>query len=445
MQHSQRLQLSTNASQKRSRLVRAAALALLTAACDDPPTDPAAYPATANSALARGAVPRPMPGERHFYRLAEQIPGFGGYFFDDSGNLIAYVTSLTQADVARAALQGELGAARRSAHTEAAGPPQLEIRQARFSFLQLAGWRDALSAQGFAQVAGMHFIDLRETENRIAVAVTDGGAAAAVRSLAAVVGVPSEVLDVTVRPMERDFALSLTDMVTPFAGGLKITQYESGNQCSMGFNTYTGHYFVTASHCTRAVGPDYSSGGLAHFFQPSNVGTYAYVGTESNDPSTFTNAQDVSCPVNDRCRWSDAAIIAYPSGVGPGADGMGKIYRVTNTTGSKEIDGTLLIIDEVDFPSSNITLDKIGQSTGWSWGTVFSTCANVRGQPSNVVFLCQAQVSAYADEGDSGAPVFLWQWDTVTLYGIVRGGTASYFTFSPLGNIYEELGYVNSY
>lgn len=188
MPHSPHLRFEAlaNRSRKRTRVVCATVLSLVAAACDDPPTEPPARVADPITAQVGVPTSPPMLGEQHFHRLAHEIPEFGGHFLDSAGNLIAYVTESTKADAVRAALQAELGAARRSTHSEATVSLRIEIRLARFSFLQLAGWRDALSSQGFARIAGMHFIDLQETENRIVIAVTDAGEAAAVRSLAAV-------------------------------------------------------------------------------------------------------------------------------------------------------------------------------------------------------------------------------------------------------------------
>ena len=56
-------------------------------------------------------------------------------------------------------------------------------------------------------------------------------------------------------------------------------------------------------------------------------------------------------------------------------------------------------------------------------------------------YLCQDFVAATAAPGDSGAPVFFYNGDgTVSLYGILRGGTSSRFTFSSYGNIGADFG-----
>src|SRR4051794_17105064 len=49
--------------------------------------------------------PRNAPGlDGRFVELAHQVPGFGGYFFDANGDLNVYLTDLSHAAAARAAV-----------------------------------------------------------------------------------------------------------------------------------------------------------------------------------------------------------------------------------------------------------------------------------------------------------------------------------------------------
>ena len=79
----------------------------------------------------------------------------------------------------------------------------------------------------------------------------------------------------------------------------------------------------------------------------------------------------------------------------------------------------------------------MGRTSGWTQGPVVKTCidANIGG---DITILCQDEVNAGIESGDSGAPVFrLLSGGRVVLYGIAW---AIPFTFSAMENIELELG-----
>ena len=76
------------------------------------------------------------------------------------------------------------------------------------------------------------------------------------------------------------------------------------------------------------------------------------------------------------------------------------------------------------------TLSKVGFKTGWTIGNVIETCVNgvnpntPSGLQNNVI--CYDVVDAYAESGDSGAPVFKGlSGDNVRLYGILFAGNSN--------------------
>jgi hypothetical protein len=89
------------------------------------------------------------------------------------------------------------------------------------------------------------------------------------------------------------------------------------------------------------------------------------------------------------------------------------------------------------------TLSKIGWRTGHTYGQVVSVCDNFYFSDRNVVLYCQNYVHAYADEGDSGGPVFIPTVNsTAQAIGILWGGDSSIheFGFSLLWYVRGELG-----
>jgi hypothetical protein len=125
------------------------------------------------------------PGEELSAALAEQIPGFGGLYLDEGGNLHAHLLDMKNEGVARAALARIVAETRRelSANEKArfAAQPRIVLHHGEYEFTQLADWRNRLT-DPILQVAGVVYNGLDEHANRLAVGV-DRTRAAAVRPL----------------------------------------------------------------------------------------------------------------------------------------------------------------------------------------------------------------------------------------------------------------------
>jgi hypothetical protein len=99
-------------------------------------------------------------------------------------------------------------------------------------------------------------------------------------------------------------------------------------------------------------------------------------------------------------------------------------------------------------PPIGTTLDKIGRTTGWTYGSLVSTCETTtqyeNGYPTGRTLLCQNRVNAKSDFGDSGSPVFSFTENgyggNYELRGILWGGNGTQFLYSPIENIQSELG-----
>lgn len=176
---------------------------------------------------------------------------------------------------------------------------------------------------------------------------------------------------------------------------------------------------MTASHCTDM----YFDTDGSHIYQPAYVAN-AHIGREIIDPPPNTVCGEFSS-----CRRSDAAMIAADDTL---THQFGAIAR-TQCVGYEQ-PGCLdvpfgpggrfwITAKAVDSTQpAGETVDKVGQRTGWTWGTIEHSCVDwyVVGKK----LLCQWIAHLYAGQGDSGAPIgfatpWLGEWE---LFGVLWGG-----------------------
>jgi hypothetical protein len=356
--------------------------------------------------------------------VARAVSSFGGMYLDQVGRPTVYLTDMNDAPRARRALSEFAAEHGRDAD-------EIRFVQAKYNVTQLNGWYERTWPAVMEQ-AGTVFSDLDESSNRMVFGVEHAGAANAVRALLRARGVPEDAYAVNVVEPVRNVA-TLRDDVNPKVGGLQIhfTQY----LCTLGFNATLNARasFITNSHCTA------TQGGVENtlYYQPTSTVNSTVIAQEVADP-VYVRGQPAGCPKNKRCRYSDSSRAEYRSGI---AFDLGGIAA---TNGSNlTITGTHNITGEADATRTPIavggTVSKTGRTTGTSTGRVSNTCVNTSVQGSNIMQLCQTFVTAAVGSGDSGSPVYSGT-GSVTLVGILWGGSGSSFVFSPLRNIKDELG-----
>lgn len=405
----------------------AVAAPLLLAACDRDAT-PLGPDAAQPSASAQPAQPRRSGLEARFAEIERQVPGFGGYFYDENGNLSAYLVDVGRAPQARAALAQVL-ASRPAQARGPGGSGEVQVRKGRYPFSQLSRWHDQMIP--VLATRGVVFTDLDESQNVLRVGVENAGLETAVRRQAARAGVPAEAVVVSVTEPIKRLGHSLQDYNRPIEGGLQIGF--GGFVCTLGYSVNWGSY-LTNSHCTNTQGGvEYT----AHY-QPYDP---YYIGYEYADPYYWTGG---SCPAGRRCRYSDSSLGAYDYNTWWHQGWVARTtYWGTTSPGSLIIDDNnprLQVTGEQTYPTQGQYLDKIGRTTGWTFGPVTSTCVNTNVYMSDITQLCQDFVNAAVAGGDSGSPVFVWHGSNVTAAGILWGGSGSTFVFSAIGNIEWELG-----
>jgi hypothetical protein len=367
-----------------------------------------------------------------FAEVAQQVPTFGGMFFDENDNNILYLYLLnpTQKAMVERAIAAVFGP-----RLPGLIPPQeVRVLQGQYSFLQLKQWHDRMMA--LFTLPGVLMIDIDDNKNRLKVGVKSIDMRDIVEQELDKLGIPREA--VTIEETRPVMPLStLRDKVRPLVGALKTT---GAVICTLGFNARRSGVegSVTNSHCTNS---DARVGGVdnAVFHQPEASGNNNRIGIEAVDPPLWTGG---SCDSGYRCRWSDSAFIRYDTRV---SFSRGFIARTANVNVPTDITivGNWRIVYKTGAVVPGLLLNKVGQASGWSQGGVTSACATHR-LAGNIALLCQHSVQAYATNGDSGSPVFMIrnqpsQYD-VWLYGLLWGGGGIPFVFSDIEHIQGDLG-----
>jgi hypothetical protein len=408
-----------------STLVGAAVLGL--AACQDNPnpTSPDAVPSFSMGA-GQGAG---LPSAADFDR---QVPGFGGFYLDANGEPVVYLSRGASQAAAARALGGYLSA--RGLSTAA-----VHVLEAKYSWQQLERWQAAATDAAFGG-PGAVFVDNDETANRVVIGVENLNAMGAVRAATAGAGIPDDAVIVEQADPIVQLA-TLQDVVDrPVRAGVQINF--PGFLCSVGYNATSGTQksFITASHCTNTQGGTEST----PYWQPLQSVDPTQIATEVDDPTYFRNKN--GCPRGRRCRFSDASRAAYINGAN---QALGLIARTSGpNNGSLDIVGSFTITaDDLSNPvATGETVDKVGRTTGWTEGTVTSTCVNTGVSGTNIVQLCQNFVSNSVTivlGGDSGSGVFqVISGTNVRLVGSLWGGNGNgtLFVYSPFENVVQELG-----
>jgi hypothetical protein len=359
---------------------------------------------------------RDPPGgsEKRLEEIARHVPGFAGFWYGQDKKIHISLVG----NAGEAAARSRFGS-------------EITLHPAAYEFGQLKTWRDTVRpALG---LPGLISLDLDEVRNRVVFGIDRRSSADDRAALVRAVrdrGVPQEaVLIEDADPIE--LIVNLQDDIRPQPGGVNIDVTDG--VCTLGFNVHfeAGNGFVTASHCTDNQG------------QVDN--DYVGWGQEERDPP-FTSGSP--CPTGRQCRYSDSALIYYAFVVEQGDDAT--IARTTqrggNCPASRVISGTdprLIVRGTSSGPSYGTTLDKIGRTTGWTTGTVTSTCVDINISSSRTL-LCQYGAGLGVQIGDSGSPVFAFDdADGATLYGIIwasSGGWCESAYFSDIDWIDYELG-----
>lgn len=203
--------------------------------------------------------------------------------------------------------------------------------------------------------------------------------------------------------------------------------------------------FLTASHCT------FTMLGLDTGTVTVRQGGSA-IGTEYADPTVFTGG---SCPAGRVCRWSDAALMSYTSGVSR------EMYRTLQANGAPNYTITDTVFEVgvfvSSFPFGLSGVTKTGYSTGTTYGSAWggNACVNYAPDsatyaasfitiPGNLTLLCQGLSDYSAMSGDSGGSVYACDialGNMVCLFmGVHHAGTPGTSVYSDLRVVENDVG-----
>lgn len=380
--------------------------------------------------------------------LARDLPSVAGVFLDSDG--VAHVALSPEATEAEkqlaadfAGLVAEREAPVRRAH-ELPRPREVRVDEVKFGFVQLAKYRDMLLP--YLNPEHVTAIDVDERTNHVMVGAAREDSVTFVLGLLEEAGVPKEAVEVQVLPAVQEAADTLRSEIRPVRGGMQIRS--AIGICTLGYSvmhqTRGEVGFVTNSHCTNTRGG--TEGTI--FGQPSfGFLGLSRIGEEQLDP--FSSMTFPGCPPGRLCRRSDSAYASFDA---PAQTRQGHIAKpiqpctlpVTHCmldlpSSSSEI----RIVGLAGFPMMGDTIDKIGRTTGWTYGQVSRTCVTLEVRDSTYSLICQDQVAGGVDFGDSGSPTFRnLGGDTAQASGLLwaTSDDSSEFTYSSLAEVMGELG-----
>lgn len=442
---------SAGSSRTRAHLAVLVAGVIGGAACTDAgvPSEPVVRPSMFVGSVSQETTPAQ-------WEVAQAVPGFGGYFLDADGAPTVYLTDPTRRGDAEQALAGFLA-------DRGFAASDLRVRQGTYAYTQLDAWYRAARPHAFG-VTGIILGDVDEAANRIRFGVANATAAAAVQSAIAQLGIPADAVVVQQRAPIVTVA-TLRDDVSPLQGGLQINFLNVGGVvgvsllCTLGFNAVIDGVssFITNSHCSQVEGGEETPTDYYQPLQDSDgdrmVNPEKLIATEADDPHWFIS---LDCPLSPafQCRWSDASRAAYiPTAAAEARLGrIAKTVRPSTSLADVEltIDGFFTIKREQARGVVGEVANKVGRTTGWTFGSTTETCVDVIALGTTHIRLCQEIVAAVVDGGDSGSPVFRRNGGSnVTLLGVLWGGSTDdanpEFVYSPMFGIERELGALKTF
>lgn len=322
------------------------------------------------------------------------------------------------------------------------------MEKASYSFAELHQVRSQMFLSAF-QDDDVVSLDIDERLGRVVIGVTSKAAEARVEAARATSLAKALVVFENVTPAVLTSFSTLNYRRRPITGGYEIGP--SGCTTTIGARRGSEELILTNSHCSAAAWS--LDGGSV---RQNNSGNAPFFGAEVTDPPTYacgTLFAPRRCRRADVTAFSSTGVDLFPSdtlgwAVGLIARTTFSASGVTQTSGSNEVDSLnphWNVIAEVNYPLWGEAVHKVGIATGWTFGSVYDTCKDVRlsthGRP---LIVCADKAHLNIEQGDSGSPIFAMYGgfpNTVAFYGVGfghEGGSSG--LFSNFGQIKQDLG-----
>lgn len=427
------------------------------------------------------AVSSEKSRDQIYAQVAKLVPGFGG-MYNENGKVKIYLKDVGQLSTMQrqnrktAAIEALINALGKEEVffetpvgdlTATSYDELVQVQPAQYDYLQLVAWYDAIDP--VLGIENVVLIDLDSSKNRLVVGIEEGTSPTGVERKLKELEIPREAVVIEEVGVIQELSTSVRNKFRPVPGGVQIEfRQRTGRTggCSVGFNaTRNGvRGFVTASHCTgNTLDRGGAEGHKLYQHDLETSGTLA--GTELVDP------QHQRCSIDGQSRWcrsSDSAFIQYASTTSSQLGYIARPDRRHNDPNLSEAQMTYMLGDSqrIRINAKGLrsgvtyrkTFDKIGRTTGWTYGTVLRDCFKGKYTDQyggDFYYPCTHEVIALARGGDSGGPVFDYNGNTdgrvnpVTLFGLVWAGTVTSgtprFYFADMAALQADLGVLTIY
>lgn len=300
----------------------------------------------------------------------------------------------------------------------------MQFEVGEYSFSELVQLRDSLGDH-FRSMEGATSLDLDERGNRVVLGVLDQAAMSRARSLVDQLGLDASLIQIRTRePVHPSAAASspsglcydrelnpegtICEYGEPVRGGT-ITRFDvspSGTgRCTHSFPAEHDNetFMIGASHSSALT---YEWDGADQQTVYESFDTTNAVGIEKyDDPGFFQGGE--------RARYSDANLESINMATLSGEIARTKV-RKTNGVIAEEgfefdpANPTFAVSQLRQEALQGEVVDHMGVKSGWQYGTVDETCADVKGTDGFWRLCSQGVQDKISLGGDSGAPVFIY-------------------------------------
>lgn len=350
---------------------------------------------------------QPKSLDEYFYYIEKDIPGFAGYYYDEQGKLIVYLTNPADAD--NESIKNIL--VNKYLDSEDDVEKGIEIKKSDYSWEDWYSWKAIIgdfAINGDKNNAGENnndghthvwSLDIDEKNQKIVVGLGeyDEERVNQINSFLVNQGIPENVLQI-----KKTDAIKNEAEIT---GGTSITV------CTVGFvGKKTGGTLVgvTAGHCEPT--PDSAGDQIFKFDDNTTAGTEI---ANTNNPGV---------------RNGDSLLFSAAPG---NTFTFGKM-KTSSSFGSL----TYTITGKKSFPAVGESIWHYGKSTGQSSGTILAadqTFFNAAAAPYTQLNSMDTADYALSSNGDSGGPVYKKTGSNIVIYGIHKG------TISPTQKIFTPM------